>query len=538
MDFNPFDDITDALGEFGETPPLVIPKWEPPNKPEWLYDYCQEIIGFEDMAPQPHYEMCGFIEEALGDCQFEGMQHKAYMLLISRGTFKTSIVCEGAVTGILIKNPNARILIATHKEKTSGKRIQAVKRHFQFNQEFHKKYGDDWKPEFREYAWSEKSITVSRRTKVLREPSVEAGAVGVDMTGSHYDAIFVDDPVQRENSRTLDQRDKVHEYIMSLFALLDPGGILFLVGTRWHPDDAYGRIEKTDKAREEKGKPPFFKKLIRSCYDGPGGLLFPTRLDHEFLEEARSRDARLFAANYENKPVADADKTFKAEHHQVRDWQYYYTTGNQGIVRTAEDQWPVSVTMRWDTAGTKGTGKSDFHGITVVGTDCYNRWWILASCGIKGPPSEIIAKVVSLIQVYRPRDLGIEATGAFGHWLERLQPLLDRYGLQKTTVFEWQHGGIPKEERIEMLEPLWTSRSIFMQDDQTSLWEQIDSFSMQNKLAHDDELDSLAMHIGGTEPAGEAERTIQSNPRDPELNGRRNRSTGQAFSNILLRKRY
>ena len=535
--FDPLEDINQALEVYSEASPIEVIAYTAPDKPHWLYDFAKDIMGFEEMEPQPHYDMCNLLEKAVGDCQFKGMDQKAYMLLWSRGTFKTTVSCEAVPIGILTKNPNARILITTHKDKTSGRRIEAIKRHLEHNESLHAKYGDDWKPEFRETTWSTKAITVAKRTKVLREPSVEVGSVGSDMTGSHYDLIIADDLIQLENTRNLEQRDKVYEYIMSLFALLDPGGVLILVGTRWHPDDAYGRIIAADLAREKRGAAPLFTKQIRSCYDGPGGLLFPTRLDHDFLREAKDRNSRLFAANYLNQPIDEADKTFKMDCLQMQEFEFYSNSKSGGIIRTPNWQGPVNVTMRWDTAGTKATGKSDFHGLTVVGTDYQNHWWVLDSIGKKGTPSEIIAKVVAMLLHYKPSSLGIESPGAYHHWLDRLQPFVDQYRIS-TDIFEVKHGGLPKPERIQMLETLWANKMIHLKPDQTTLLGQIDSFSLASLPAHDDELDSLAMHLGGTEAAQDGQVTEVPNPQDPEaLKRLAKRGAGNGFRNILIGRR-
>jgi hypothetical protein len=514
-------DIEDSLESFLSKPALQeVPQWNA-NTSVWFYDFCVDVCGFDKMNPQPHQELCWEAENIIRDCKFSGLDRSAILVELPRGCFKTTIMGEGLPVAITTQNPDARGLITTHKDRTSTRRLEAIKSHFEKNGAFRAKYGTDWKPEYREGAWSTKALLVSKRTKVLREPTIEVAAVGADMTGSHYDYIICDDVVQRENVRTQEQRDKVSDYINSLFSLLDPGGVLIVIGTRWHPDDAYGRIIRKDEERVKAGLPPLFRKYIRSCYDGPNGLLFPTEYGHEQLEDIRERiGERNFAANYLNQPVADADKVFKPEFRTDIDFEYYSNRYSSGIVRYSDGQYPVRTTMVWDAAGTKSSGRSDFHGFTGVGTDYLDRWWVVVAEEFKGTVSEVINRAVAIYMLLKPEEVYIDALQAYDLWVEKFQAALANYNLQANIV-EAKNRGIPKEERISMLEPRWINRGIITRPGQTVLAAQMDNFSMENTLSHDDVLDSLAYHHGHTIPAGDYETVNPSNPIDIEALRRR-----------------
>jgi hypothetical protein len=517
---------------------LQVPKIEPAVeefvRPEWLYDYCTDITGYDDMRPQPHYELCNLLEWSVGDCTFDHGSQKAALILLPRDTFKTSISVEALSSAVLTRNPNARILITSHKAKQASQRLSAVRRTFDRNEVFMAAYGDDWKSEGRVDKWSDSEFTVARRRNVgLREPSVQAAAVGADVTGSHYDLIIADDLVNLENCYTQESRDKVYDYLVSLFPHLEPGGTLLIVGTRWHADDAYGRLIRRDEERVRRGEKPRYIKLIRGCYDGPGGLFFPTRLTHEFLDIIKvDMGPRRFAANYLNQTIAEEDKTFRMEHLQEVEFDYFRTkTG--AVIKTANGQYPVFTTMAWDTAGSKSTAKSDFHGITLVGTDSMSRWWVCESAGLKGTPTEIIEKVAGYILFYRPDILLIEAVGNYLHWVEALLRKLEPLGVS-LNIQEVSHGGVPKQERIVMLEIPWNNRSIILKPGLKTLVEQLDSFSMASLPAHDDEIDSLAMHIGHTQPGEDGHRE-EFNPVDEEWVRRRKQARVNEATGIWRR---
>lgn len=475
-------------------------------EPKWLFSLCHDTLNMKDMMPQPHYDLCNIFEGAVGDCQFSGSTQTLIMVGVPRGTFKTSVATEGLPLGVLARNPNARILLDSFRHDVSKERLVAASGHITNNLAFHRLYGDDWKPGFREAPWSDSRITIAKRTKILKEPSIDTSGVDRSKTGSHYDLIIADDLVTDTNIYTAKSRQKVYDHIMDLLPILEPGGTLILIFTRWHADDAYGKIIRIDEDRVRDGKPPFFKKLIRSCFDGPNGLYFPTKHTFEFLSNVRDQiKERKFSCQYLNNPIADSDRTFKMEHLQQPDFQYYISE-NQGIVKTNDGQYPVYTTMAWDTAGSKATSRSDYHGLTIVGTDLFSRWWIPVAEGVKGTPTEVVNRVVAHILAYRPQVLLIEAVGSYAHWADHIYSRLEPLGIA-LQMEEISPKGQSKESRIEQLEPLWTAKRMFISKGNHELINQLDTFTPTSLPDHDDIIDSLAMHLGFARP-GDA--TIRS----------------------------
>ena len=278
--FNPFERAQEALKEIEAKPELDVPASPIIPEPKWLYGFCKEIMEYNDMQPQPHYEVCNFLEHLLGDRKFKRPSQEAGIILLPRDTFKTVISVTAVAVATIVENPNVRILVTSHTQKQANKRASSIRRVIERSEKFGAKFGEDWKPEFREDKWTDAEFTVARRTKNLIEATVTAAAVGADVTGSHFDLIISDDIVNLENSYTQEARDKVYNYLTSLFPHLEPGGTMLIVGTRWHMDDAYGRLIKNDEERSKAGLPPRYEKLIRGCYDGPSGLFFPAKLTH------------------------------------------------------------------------------------------------------------------------------------------------------------------------------------------------------------------------------------------------------------------
>jgi hypothetical protein len=405
----------------------------------------------------------------------------------------------------MTKNPNITTLIVSAGKKDAKKRIIGVKYHLTKNPDFMEEYGDDWKPEFREAVWSSDMITIAKRTKgALREATIETTSVGIDSTGAHFDLIICDDIVNDKNTATKENRDLVHSFMKKLLMQLNPGGSLVVIGTRWHVDDAYGRIQKEDEDLVKEGKAPRFKYFIKSCWDGRQGLFFPEKLTFEFLDyQKHDQGPRMFAANYENKPVADEDRVFDISNVHIEDFDLYHING-QNVVRDRDgNQWPVNTTLAWDPAGINPTQRSDDHGVTIVGTDYADRWWVLVATGFKAPTaSQILERLCSLIAFYKPSKLIIECVGGYALWIPQLERAMKEKGLH-ALIEEDKVGGQSKSVRIQMLEPRIRGGRLYAKPDQKKLIAQITDFSSANEMVHEDILDSLAKHEGRTRPAGQ-----------------------------------
>jgi phage terminase large subunit-like protein len=486
-------------------------EYEEPPESRWLFDLCRDKLEMNEdnyevgLKPLTHNEFCYVLEEAVGDCLFRGNKQTLVHLEMPRFTFKTSIACEGLVIGAIVRNPNITTLIVCADHRNAKKRIIGAKYHLTKNEDFLAEYEGPWKPDFQEASWSSNVITVAKRTKgALREATIETTSVGIDSTGAHFDLIICDDIVNDKNTITVENRDLVFSFMKKLLMQLNPGGALIILGTRWHVDDAYGRIIKEDEARSRDGLEPRFKYFIRSCWDGPNGLFFPEKLDHQFLENQRfDQGPRVFAANYENKPVADEDRVFDMDTINIMPFELYKVNNSNIIRLSTGEQYPVSVTMAWDPAGINPNRKSDYHGITIVGTDFADRWWVLLAAQWKTrTATEILDRICSQIAYYTPDKIIIESVGGYVLWIPQLQRALREKGLS-VVIDEDNTGGQNKSTRIQMLEPRCSSGRMYLLPHQKALIEQLTNFSSANELVHEDILDSLAKHEGRTKTAGQ-----------------------------------
>jgi hypothetical protein len=506
------DDFAEAIG------PLESIEAAPAPKLGKLYKWSRDVMGRDKMRPQPHAEMTQFLQDSCGDFQFKSGGQKLYMLLVPRDCFKTTLGCEDLITLALKENPNLRSMIDAADHKTSKKRLYGIKWQAENNIRLRDVVGE-WKPDFREDIWSNDQVVITARTEGNKDPSIATGGVDRSMVGSHFELIVADDLVNDINCRTRDGRDKVYEHIFNLTSILEPNGTLVVIGTRWHWDDAYGRIIASEADRKRQGLEPEWEILHRSCYLPDGGLYFAERLTNEYLENKRRRNQTLFAANYLNQPIADEDRTFTNIDAHIEPFSFYTAgTKKNGIIRSADLQAPVFVTGAWDPAGVRASKRSNRHGITVVGTDPDDHWWVLHAVGLKGTPAMVVDHVCSVIARYRISRLSCEDVQSQLLWLHLLAIELKKRHLYCELV-EYSTGGVPKAARIELLQPKWDNGEIHLLPDQLEFKKQFEDYNANFTEDHFDILDSLVQHMDIAKPANGNAKIIAEtdNPIDPDI---------------------
>ena len=465
-----------------------------PFDAEEFFEFCNEDLGM-NLEQEPHMEICEYLAAAFPDLRFPVNQPKKYILmLLPRTTYKTTICGIALPLFILTKNPNARGLISAHRYDVSKKRLESIKRHLERNDKFRAKYGT-WVPEFREEKWSEDSIVITARTQNLNDPTIDTCAVDSNKDGSHPDFIVGDDIQSALNAATPGMRTKVWNHVTAMSPMLQPGGTMVLIGTRKHNQDMYGKIQKLNDELIAARKEPMFDILKHGAFNPDGSLYFPGRLTHEYLaKEKLLMGARMFANEYLNEPIEEGAKMFtkdKFADMQAIDHYIDPLTGT-GLLKIRDgSQIPVFTTMVWDPAGHRPTESSDAHGLTVVGQDPNEHWWVIRSEGVKGNPDYVVSRVAQYIMRYRPSLLGVETVFRQEMWVYLLRQHLSHLGVECPSIREIESKEA-KYGRIAALQPLVNAGRLTLDISCMALREQMLDYP---EVEHDDIIDSLASHI-------------------------------------------
>ena len=191
--------------------------------------FTTELLGFTRVEPNGvHQPLLSRLEE----------RESFLLVLWPRGSFKSTIATVSYPLWRLCENGNLRILITSQTDRQGRKFLNGIKDQIEKNPRFVELFGNlKHIP-----GWAADSIEIAGRAATLRDPSIQATGVNKPVTGGHYDIIIADDLHDQKNSKNKDQCDKVIEYWRSLFPILNPGGQMVVIGTRWSPFDLYGHI--------------------------------------------------------------------------------------------------------------------------------------------------------------------------------------------------------------------------------------------------------------------------------------------------------
>ena len=304
-----------------------------------LYEFDKYILGNGLMEEHTHGGLCAFVESLMCDpmprveylekhsVDFTGsgalsrdikifdrhydineMNKKFRLILMPRGSFKTTVVTIGFTLQTLLRDPNIRILVDSEVFDKSRAFISEMKGHLEGNklyrQLFFYKYGcypDDKKNSDK---WTDSELNLAARHVSRKEPNISAAGIGTTKVGMHYDMIICDDLHSEKNVTTKDAINQVIEHYKGLLSLLEPNGIMIVIGTRWDYNDVYQYIIDHEIKR--------FSVYARQALLPGGQLLFPERLTKEFLENQKiSQGSYFFSCNPGEAPILMSDFSLK-----------------------------------------------------------------------------------------------------------------------------------------------------------------------------------------------------------------------------------
>lgn len=370
----------------------------------------------------------------------------------------------------MLKNPNIRILIANNTWDNARKFLRSIQAYLVRGQLLPSYFGP-----FESSHWNQDEITIRQRTVILDAPTIATTGLEKEQTSQHYDLIIADDLVARENVATPEQRAKVKDYINSLMALLEPEGELWVVGTRWSMDDAYGDL--IDEG--------IWDVLIRSSYidSTRAAAIFPEKFTLEKLQFLRNKlGPTLFSCWYLNDPISQEAADFKKE------WVKYYAPGTPH---------PDSLYLSIDPAHSLSRD-ADYSAFVVAGMFKERRIRVVDYVRKRVVPSELVGIVFDLVKKWRLHRVGIE-TFAFQKTLKYEIERRQRetgvfFGIDELRIGRTGSGEktINKEERIRSLQPLFEQGLIELRADMHELVDELLAFP---RGKYDDLIDALSRCI-------------------------------------------
>lgn len=339
-----------------------------------------------------------------------------------RGSFKTTITLAWILWMLLTKDRNLRILYAMDTKTEALKKVDAVKEMLE-------------ESELIKQVWPDATIKKSRsgmftiggRTKLgIVDPTMEAGGVDADITGSHRDIIVLDDPVNFQNVKTKEGLERTKTYFDAVQRLLDPGGILVAVGTRYLDADLWGQII-SDMSYEVGGP---FECLVLDCgmeleedenkhWTLIGEPIFPHLTKPVLMTHLRgSAGGHVeFAAQYLNRILAGSHQVFHRHQFKLERW---------------DPEWMTRLR---------------FHVLTdlAFGGDCYSVMWVV---GLDGADNAYA--VDCQVGRWPPQEHPIRICDVWEKWVGKGCSIA-QICLEKTALNKSVRSGLDAEIRMRQI---------------------------------------------------------------------------------------
>lgn len=350
--------------------------------------------------------------------------------------------------------------------------------------------------------WTSTEICVDdprRKAEGTRDSTVKAGGLTTNITGAHCDLIILDDMVVPKNNTEEGRRQVMSQY-SQLQSILNPGGMILAVGTRYHPKDIYATMQETveeiyDDTGELIGKEPQWDILQKSVEEN-GEFLWnrQKRKDgkyygFDFKELSRIKagyvDKSQFYAQYYNDPNDEGSALITQDMFMYYNRDHLYTKGGVYFIKDR----PLNVYAAIDFAFSLAN-RADSTAIVVVGVDSDNNKYVMDIDRFKTDRiQDYYSHVIAIHEKYNLKKLRAEVTVAQQVIVTALKDKLAENSIR--LAIEDYRPQTKKEERVlSVLRPLYEDHKILHY--RGGNCEILEEELKQLKPAHDDVKNALA----------------------------------------------
>jgi len=413
------------------------------------------------------------VDEVLSD-QFDPYRNKL-LILMPRGSLKSSIITIGLTLQYILNDPNARILIDSETYGKAKNFLAEVKGHLEGNKEFravfkhiYGKFPDSNKKDS-SIRWTDAAVDLSCRTKITKESSISCSGVDRSINGMHFDLIIEDDLHSEKNVTNKEQIQQVINHRQLANSLLEPGHPKVTLGTRWDFQDAYNDILTRQRSS--------YNIMVRKAVEDDGSLFFPERLTQKFLDEQRrDQGASIFSMQYMNNPIDDATATFKHSYFKKIQWD---------LVKDKPINWCVAIDPSMEGP------YSDYAAFVLAGLDADGNLYVRNIHRSKMNYAGIITLMFDWNQRYSPRRMALETIATQSNISYMLNAEQKQRGIW-LPVKEIKSRSSSKESRIRSLAPYYEYGKVFHVEECSQLEDLEYELTHFPKGANDDIIDALA----------------------------------------------
>lgn len=430
-------------------------------------DYlCQYYLNFKDWDTC-HDDLLAWLLQST---------KKRKLILMPRGHLKSSVITVGLTIQHILADPDKKVLIASAIWDNARSFLSEIKEYLTNKSRLPRVFG-----RFESNKWNQDDITIKQRVRPNKTPTISTAGIDKALASQHYDIIFADDLVNRQTISTEEQRSKVKKFYSDLLDLLEPDGVLYLIGTRWHDGDLYGMIMKGQAEQWD-----VYKCGATKDNTIDGEVIFPKKFSTAKLHELRAgknTDEAMgdyeFFCQYFNEPIATESQHFKPP---VRFWT---DLGDHAVH-----------TLTVDLAISEKTS-ADYSVVMDCALTRANQLCVVEYWRKRAEPSEVLERIFEYVLKYKCRRVGIEGV-AYQRAMVNL--VLDEQRKRNIffEVFPILHSS-DKFSRIIALQPRWQTGNLLLKQGMIELEEELFRFPVSE---HDDVVDALSMQLSVIQPIG------------------------------------
>jgi predicted phage terminase large subunit-like protein len=232
--------------------------------------------------------------------EVDALYHRQNTIILEpRGAAKTTQGNTGFLSWVIARFPRVRIGLVSNTSTQADAFSRAIRLTVEGNPRYRELYGNL----VSSTKWTNSEwIRADSGLEGTKDATVFAVGVGGAIISKRFDLLFLDDILDKENTRTPEQRAEVEFWFeQTLRPCLESDGVVIALGTRWAAEDLYEKL-MTPLAEGGKG----WKALVRSALlrddaTGEEYSYWPGHWPASKLKELRAEmGSAMFACAYQN----------------------------------------------------------------------------------------------------------------------------------------------------------------------------------------------------------------------------------------------
>jgi phage terminase large subunit-like protein len=273
-------------------------------------------------------------------------RHGRGLILYPAAHGKTTLVSTLLPIWAICCDPNIRIAIIAKNDYEATNIMSAILEQLSANDRLVEDFGP-FKPDDDKRPWSLTKLTVAKRSKTMKEPTIAIfGAGAKTALGHRTDWTICDDVVTNENSATPEQRGKMRTWFMQSVRTMPrlPTSRVTVVGTLFHPEDLYHEL--VELTNPETGLPIWKLQREDAIVDEEAHTtLWPSRWPWRLLMELKAEFGTLdFNKRFRNIAVDPSRMAFREEYIKggwIGKTQYPGCIDKEHCVGDYDDSWKL-----------------------------------------------------------------------------------------------------------------------------------------------------------------------------------------------------